>query len=251
MRSGQQAEGGSSHLPLVRPFPVASAYAAPPRLNSPPPPPASRCLPTPPPRRASENITDGGLIVLLEACAGLRVLWLGGKLLKVTDSTAAAAARYCAGSLVRVKLTRSATAASLLALRACRGLKELDARHCREDPDDALLASLLSACPNLTRLVLPPGPEAEEAPGDASPREGCGAASPGRAVSGGGGSSSAASGAGDEEEEEEAAAQQGGTGAAGVAAAPGCSLSILRRGRLLGEGDMRRLLQGLGSIQGH
>jgi hypothetical protein len=216
---------------------------------------ASRWRPPPPlPRPRSENITDGGLTVLLEACAGLRVLWLGGKLLKVTDATTAAAARHCAGALRRVKLTRSATAASLAALRGCRELEELDARHCRDDLPEALLTALLRACSNLRRVVLPPGPEADA---DADAAAAAAAGTPGRAVSGGGGSScSVASGDDDDEEEEEGLARRGGGGpdggpagggpAGGGAAAPGCSLSSARRGRMLGEGDLRRLLQGPG-----
>ncbi|KAI8474911.1 MAG: hypothetical protein J3K34DRAFT_517768 [Monoraphidium minutum] len=172
----------------------------------------------------SENITDGGLTVLVESCGALTTLWLSGKLLKVTDATLAALAAHRRAGLARAKLTRSMGAAAALALLAsCRELEELDLRHCGGPFDEAAVASLAAACPKLSRLALPPPPRGDDGAGSGS-GSGSGCGTP---LAGGGAAGSAADLA-EEEEEDQGRARL----------APGCSAG---GARMLLEADVRRL----------
>jgi hypothetical protein len=176
----------------------------------------------------SENISDCGLTVLIASCPALRVLWLSGKLLKVTDTTLAALARHRGPGLARAKLTRSmGVGAALRLLAGCGALVELDARHCRGEVDEAALAALALACPKLSRVVLP-------LRGDGDP-----------ANSGGAPAASAAGQAARHEDEED---DEGPRRPGGARAPPACSASSAARTLL--EGDVRRLqgLQGLPSL---
>jgi hypothetical protein len=215
-------------------------------------------MPLPPPPTPSENISDGGLTVLVDACPALRVLWLSGKLLKVTDATLdalTAPQRACraarAVALERVKLTRSMTAAALRRLAGCRELVEIDARHVRDAIGAPLLSALARGCPKLSRVALPLGPAGDEDGGSSGgggdqqvgsygSSAGGFASNPLADVLGGGGSynnhnnpSLTAS----EEEEEDEVMNGGGLG-------PGCSLSGARGARMLLEGDVRRFALG-------
>jgi len=176
----------------------------------------------------SENITDIGLSVLLDACPTLRVLWLGGKLLKVTDATLAALTRHSPSSLQRIKLTRSMTSSALRRLSHCRELVEIDARHINDgDVPDDILAELARACPNLRQIALPPEVYTE---GD-----------DGAMMQGG----STAASVDEEEEEEEASGLRVGSFEGGGGAA-NCGVSGARGARMLHESDVRRFaLQGV------
>lgn len=183
----------------------------------------------------SENITDGGLSVLVESCPSLVTLWLSGRLLKVTDTALSALSRGpSAATLRRVKLTRSMTSSGALRLlRSCAGLREVDARHCRGEFEEADVAGLARACPRLSRVVLPRTEAEVRAAAAAAAEAAAGGAAPVGIGIGAGVGAIGAVPAADEDEEE-------GMGG-GVRLAPACSLSSFR---MLGERDVRRL-QGM------
>jgi hypothetical protein len=110
----------------------------------------------------NENITDGGLTVLFETCKDIRRLKLSSKLLKVTDATCAMLTNNCGKSLTYIKMTRKMTDASILMLaKHCPLLEEVDLHRCSSISEAAVWA-LVSSCPRLTRLVLPPSARVEQ-----------------------------------------------------------------------------------------